>query len=79
MKGIIMACGHVANARTKYGKPACAICMCEKIGEMPDLTNRIAKCLLCGNERDSNIDLPFFEYRPDSEYDNYYCGCMGWD
>lgn len=34
----------------------------------------------CCCETDSSIDLPFFEYRPNSEFDRFYCGCaMGWD
>ncbi len=27
----------------------------------------------------SDQDLPFFEYRPDEEYDMFFCGCWGWD
>ncbi len=27
----------------------------------------------------SSTDLPFFEHKPDEEYDAYFCGCMGWD
>lgn len=23
--------------------------------------------------------LPFFEYRPDKQYDLFYCGCRGWN
>ena len=32
-----------------------------------------------GKERESSIELPFFEYKPDKEYDKFYCGCGGWD
>lgn len=27
----------------------------------------------------SSLDLPFFEYKPTKEFDEYFCGCMGWD
>jgi hypothetical protein len=27
----------------------------------------------------SNLDLPFFVYKPTEQYDEYFCGCMGWD
>lgn len=29
-------------------------------------------------EAPSSPDLPFFRHRPDSQYDEYYCGCGGW-
>lgn len=33
----------------------------------------------CRCERPSSIDLPFFEWKPDEEFDLFYCGCHGWD
>lgn len=27
----------------------------------------------------SRIDLAFFKYQPNKKYDEFYCGCMGWD
>jgi hypothetical protein len=27
----------------------------------------------------SSTDLPFFESKPNQEFDEYYCGCWGWD
>jgi hypothetical protein len=27
----------------------------------------------------SSPELPFFEHRPQEQYDLYYCGCFGWD
>jgi hypothetical protein len=27
----------------------------------------------------SDLKLPFFKYKPDEEFDEYFCGCMGWD
>lgn len=29
-------------------------------------------------EAPSSWDLPFFSHKPDEEYDEYYCGCLGW-
>lgn len=28
---------------------------------------------------DSSWDLAFFQHKPNEEYDEYYCGCYGWD
>lgn len=33
----------------------------------------------CKCERDSSTNLAFFEHRPDEKYDQFYCGCHGWD
>ena len=27
----------------------------------------------------SDLKLPFFKHKPAEEYDEYFCGCMGWD
>lgn len=84
MGAIMMRCGHAANA-THNGKPVCAICFgitpdAEIIADTaPDLTGRKARCTYCGHETDSRENLPFFEYRPNAEYDSFYCGCGGWD
>lgn len=73
--------------------PACAICMCRDIVEnKPDLTGRKARCtyfgrtfkhngrmVTCHGEADSKYRLAFFEHKPNSKYDTYYCGCWGWD
>jgi len=76
-----MKCGHTAQA-TKNGKPICAICYPSTdaitIIEKPDLTERIAKCIMCERRMKSNTNLPFFHHCKDSEYDRYYCGCRGW-
>lgn len=75
-----MKCGHTANAETSDGKPYCIICDCGELAEQkPKLTNRRAKCAFCGKTVDSEYDLPFFQACPDKEYDEYYCGCGGWD
>lgn len=79
---VLMKCGHTANALTN-GKPCCAICVPKReafeIVEGFDLKNRIAKCCYCSKKRTSDLDLPFFEYKPNKEFDEYYCGCYGWD
>ena len=82
---VMMKCGHAANATDKDGKPICAICIgltpdAEIVAETkPDLTGRKARCTQCGRVTNSNEKLPFFEYRPNCEYDSFYCGCRGWD
>ena len=64
----LMKCGHTV------------ICDCTELAdENPSLQGRKAKCSFCGQIKDSDYDLPFFEYKPDKEYDEYYCGCGGWD
>ncbi len=76
---IMMKCGHVANA-SHNGEPCCIICECFDIDDKkPDLTGRIAKCAECSHTTKSNYDLPFFQYNPDKNFDEYYCGCHGWN
>ena len=48
------------------------------------LAGRQASCSMIGTQgfhaiKVSSLDLAFFQYRPDEEYDFYYCGCIGWD
>lgn len=45
----------------------------------PDLTGRKAKCSYGDKIVDSKWSLPFFNYRPGKEFDEYYCGCWGWE
>ena len=83
-----------AVQKTENGDiPACVICNCSDIAESkPDLTGRKAKCsyfgktftyggqkVTCHGEADSKYNLPFFEYKPQGKFDEYYCGCWGWD
>lgn len=85
----LMACGHVAQAVDgKTGKPGCIFCfpnpkstiVKRTIENMTDgLEGRKARCAWCNKKTDSRWDLAFFEYKPDKEYDEYYCGCGGWD
>ncbi len=74
--------------------PVCVICAgidtgASEIDESPpDLSKRYAKCgykrkrngTLHGPAVRSDKDkLAFFEHLPDEEFDDYYCGCWGWD
>jgi len=89
----MMKCGHAANAETADNKPACGICGCTELSEQEiDLTGRKARCAYygkvvklqgrtsrCESESESSTSLPFFAHKPESEYDEYYCGCLGWN
>lgn len=84
-KVIIMKCGHAANGVDKDGKPYCVICAGLTPNayivddNVPDLTGRKARCSQCGCIVPSNANLFLFEYRPNWDYDKFYCGCGGWD
>ena len=85
----ILTCGCDADiARDENGNPICPIHGCgevqeEKLEEL--LKGRKAKCAYCGSICDSlhcpgySGFPPFFEHRPEEEFDRYYCGCRGWD
>lgn len=84
----LMSCGHIAQSMDSSGNPTCIICfpnpksiiVKRKLINMTDgLEGRKAKCAWCNKKTDSRWDLAFFEYKPDKEYDEYYCGCGGWD
>lgn len=45
--------------------------------EMLTTNYRGKKC--CGSLVDSKYTLPFFEHKPNSKEDSFYCGCMSWD
>jgi len=88
MSDVLMKCGHTANAHKILDDgtsiPSCVICNCDEIQEeRPSLEGRYAVCSGCkktpANTTKSRYDLPFFEYRPNEKFDNYYCGCWGWD
>lgn len=82
---VIMKCGHSANATTRKevnGEeiPCCVMCGCTTIDDKQmDLTNRKAKCFYCDNTTKSELGLAFFAHCPNKAFDNYYCGCEGWD
>ena len=80
-----MTCGHVSNATDELNNPVCVICygveneiVCECINNN-GLIGRKAKCIYGDKITDSRWDLPFFKYCPEEEFDEYYCGCYGWD
>lgn len=85
----LMRCGHVAQAtRASDQAPVCVICYgindgADKVQiSLPNLEGRKAKCAYlqpCKSEENSSFTLAFFEYKPNQEYDLYYCGCHGWD
>lgn len=47
---------------------------CKELG-----CSRLARCQDCGKIVATDPNLPFFEAKPDKDYDTYYCGCYGWD
>lgn len=86
----MMMCGHVAQGiNSETNEPVCVICVGitpnATIVEtnLPDLTNRKARCVYygrkCKSEVDSRFNLAFFEHKPNDTYDEYCCGCYGWD
>lgn len=85
----LMKCGHIAQGVAEDGSPVCVICagIKEEAYQVDrgccgaeGLENRVAKCIYgCGSKRNSSWELPFFEYKPECEYDYFYCGCGGWD
>lgn len=42
-------------------------------------SSRKARCMYCGRITTSTPVLPFFESKPDKEFDEWYDGCRGWD
>lgn len=40
---------------------------------------RRAKCSYCTNTMIAREDIPFFRETPKRDFDEYYCGCLGWD
>jgi len=80
----IMECGHSANAINGDGKECCVICYPDPASmtyiDMPDLDDRIAKCSMCGKEKPSNGNLPFFEWvGTGSHRAEHMCKCGYYD
>ena len=82
----LMKCGHVAQGiDNKTGKPVCVICIGlndgadKPVDETPSFEGRKARCFYCKQVVPSHMTLPFFEYKPKEVFDEYYCGCHGWD
>lgn len=75
----LMKCGHVSQTIIN-GEPYCIVCDNYEIAnEIVDLENRQAKCRYCNRHVKSNFTLPHFRYCTGQSYDEYYCGCIGWD
>jgi|HubBroStandDraft_6_1064221.scaffolds.fasta_scaffold122747_6 hypothetical protein len=82
--GILMECGCTALGTVKNpGEDevvGCGLHGCtEAASREPGLVGRKARCSYGGNEVPSSLKLPFFKFCPDRPYDEYYCGCYGWD
>jgi hypothetical protein len=45
----------------------------------PNTARKAKCCYSCGALSESNPKLPFFKAKPECDYDEYYCGCYGWD
>jgi hypothetical protein len=82
----MMKCGHAANATDgKTGKPCCVICIGIKPGadivdDVPSLEGRFAVCSYGNHGKvPSSTNLAFFSHKPNAPFDDYYCGCRGWD
>jgi hypothetical protein len=79
-----MKCGCTASAiRHLPGGvniPSCPVHDCIEIVPAPDLKGRFAFCCY-GNhgKAPSSLDLAFFQYQAKKEFDEYYCGCYGFD
>ena len=84
-KNRVMKCGHKAIACViKDGKKiyCCPICRGEDAFtpiNKPNTTGRQAKCIYCGRTCKSSYELAFFQHKPQKQFDEYYCGCEGWD
>lgn len=84
LKLYIMKCGHVVDEK----HPKCDLCNCttilrEVMNNTDGLENRKARCCQHKTSKPPEVpsrwDLPFFNYRPDKDFDEYYCGCWGWE
>jgi hypothetical protein len=78
----LLKCGHVSNS-TCNGEPYCVICgtgeIVKEVGDTEGLEGRQAMCRDCGSLTPSKWTLPFFQHRPNEEYDGCYDGCWGWN
>lgn len=78
---MIMSCNCAANAlRSGTGKACCLVHGTEDLRQVqPDLTGREARCGYCKRVEPSRVGLAFFRYKELFEFDEYYCGCRGFD
>lgn len=77
----ILKCGCRITTKTSDEKPYCLIHDCDETITIDEniLVKRQAKCAWCGRKVESNTKLPFFKHKPESDCDEYYCGCGGWN
>ena len=78
----IMACGHRGEfLNHATGKWFCAFCVDDGDKEipMPNLEGRQATCRVCGTRHPSSYDLDSFKFKPQSDTDEFYDGCLGWE
>lgn len=87
----MMKCGCQAQGTNKSGDPVCVVHAGLVPGwnvvdeAPPSLVGRVARCSYCRKETPSDQPLrgytvlPFFVHHPKSQFDEFYCGCMGWD
>lgn len=84
---------HVLSDGSKV--PSCAICVgivpgADEVDENPpNFEGRMAKCSYrTGQDNKSHApdktvpsssNLAFFSHHPEKPFDEYYCGCWGWD
>lgn len=61
------------NGRWKPG-PSIGGCCCDDCRKREPQQGRACKC-----EQPSSPDLAFFTHHPEKPYDEFYCGCHGWD
>jgi len=83
--GIMMKCGHSANATSEDGSPCCVICVGIHPGaeiidsNPPSLEGRMSICPLCKRTTPSDAELFLFKHLPDQPYDEHHCGCTASD
>jgi len=64
LEGRMARCTFYGGGNVPYRRNECNVC---KAGQP------------CQCERPSSPGLPFFMAHPDKPYDEFYCGCRGWD
>lgn len=90
-----MAQHNNAHDGLEAGHPTCIVHSCCEIAQDPDLTGRRMRCAyygnttyknecrsckgVCSHESESSLNTPFFQYKPEQDFDEFYCGCRSWD
>lgn len=67
---------------SEYKPPENRMARCSYYGRTPKGTNHSSETCkrgeICKCEKPSDVELAFFGQRV-GEYDEYYCGCFGWE